>query len=179
MTNQFVMLKNPEDQNYNDDGLNDIHDSQYIHYTDEEYVNYDKILTDHQAKKEYDVIDKLKLETYFYNAYYNTLKVAIGDIVNLDVRKRLEEVIHNNDTYKNQFLEINTILDPLIDSLFSYNTYSENVLKDIKEINLCKREGHSYCTPEGKLVIPINNLYTNESNKILYCRKFIENLLIQ
>jgi hypothetical protein len=178
MTNQFIMLKNPENQDYNDDGLINIDDSHYIHYNDEEYENYNKVLTNSEVKEEYNVIDKLKLETYFYNAYYNTLKVAIGDIANLDLRKRLEEVIHNDEIYKDQFLEMKDILDPLIDSLFTFKKYSKDILKEIVEINLCKKErNYFYCTPDGKLSIPVKNLYTKEYNADVYLRKFIDNLL--
>ena len=177
MTNQFVMLKNPENQDYNDDGLTDLNDTHYMHYEDEQYDNYDKILSNSELKEEYNIIDKLKLETYFYNAYYNTLKVAIGDISNLDIRKRLEDVIHNDEIYMDQFLEMKSILDPLIDSLFTFQKYTKDVLKDISEINLCKKEKHSYCTDDGKLIIPSKNLYTKENNSNAYLRKFIDNLL--
>ena len=177
MTNQFVMLKNPENQDYNDDGLTDLNDTHYMHYEDEQYDNYDKILSNSELKEEYNIIDKLKLETYFYNAYYNTLKVAIGDITNLDIRKRLEDVIHNDEIYMDQFLEMKSILDPLVDSLFTFQKYTKDVLKDISEINLCKKEKHSYCTDDGKLIIPSKNLYTKENNSNAYLRKFIDNLL--
>ena len=177
MTNQFIMLKNPENQEYHDDGLVNIDDSHYLHHSDEQYNNYDKILSNSELKEQYNVIDKLKLETYFYNAYYNTLKVAIGDIVNLDIRKRLEEVIHNDAIYMDQYLEMKSILDPLVDSLFTFHKYGKDVLKDIVEINLCKNEKHSYCTEDGKLMIPLKNLYTKEDNSNAYLRKFIDNLL--
>ena len=177
MTNQFVMLKNPEDQQYNDDGLTDINDTHYMHHDDEQYDNYDKILSNSELKEEYNIIDKLKLETYFYNAYYNTLKVSIGDISNLDIRKRLEDVIHNDEIYMDQFLEMKAILDPLVDSLFTFQKYTKDVLLDISEINLCKKEKHSYCTDDGKLIIPSKNLYTKENNSNAYLRKFIDNLL--
>ena len=40
ITNQFIMLKTPEENKYHDE-LKDLNEHHYIHFSDEDYVNYD------------------------------------------------------------------------------------------------------------------------------------------
>ena len=175
MTNQFVMLKNPEENKYHDE-LKDLDDHHYIHYTDKEYINYDYVLSSSKLTKEQDVIFYLKLEQQFYNAYFNTLKVAIGDIKNLSIRKKIEDVIKSDESYPEQITALNDIITPLL-SMFQFVKFDKDILNNIIDVNLCKGEKTVYCTDDNILLLPITNLFTKENNESAYLSKFINNLL--
>jgi hypothetical protein len=176
ITNQFIMLKYPEEARFHDE-LVDLSEHQYIHYSDTEYINHDFVLKNNKLTREQDVISYLKLEQQFYNAYFNTLKVSIGDIKNLQIRKALEEVLHNNELpYSQQYNTIKEILTPLLKQ-FEYIVYDNKVLKSIIEINICKNTKDIYCSENGSLLLPELNLFTREKNDVAYLNKFIDNLI--
>jgi hypothetical protein len=114
ITNQFIMLKTPEENKYHDN-LVDLNEHHYIHFTDEDYINHDFVIKNNKLTKEQDVISYLKLEQQFYNAYFNTLKVLIGDITNLQIRKKIEDTLKNIELpYYEQYNLIKKILAPLL-----------------------------------------------------------------
>jgi len=176
ITNQFIMLKYPEEMRFHDE-LVDLTEHQYIHYSDAEYIDHDFVLKNNRLTREQDVISYLKLEQHFYSAYFNTLKVSIGDVKNLQIRKSIEEVLHNNELpYFEQYKQIKALLMPLLKQ-FEFIVYDNKVLKSIIEINICKNTKDIYCSENGTLLIPELNLFTREKNESAYLNKFIDNLI--
>ena len=176
ITNQFVMLKTPEENKFHDE-LKELNEHHYIHYLDEEYINYDFEIKNNKLVKEQDIISYLKLEQQFYNAYFNTLKVLINDIKNLQIRKKIETILQNIELpYIKQYDEIKEILMPLLNK-FEYINYTPNVLKEIIEVNICKNNISNYCKEDGTLLIPKINLFTKQNNEDTYIHKFIDNLI--
>ena len=176
ITNQFIMLKYPEEMRFHDE-LVDLTEHQYIHYSDAEYIDHDFVLKNNRLTREQDVISYLKLEQHFYSAYFNTLKVSIGDVKNLQIRKSIEEVLHNNELpYFEQYKQIKALLLPLLKQ-FEFIVYDTKVLKNMIEINICKNTKDIYCSENGTLLIPQLNLFTREKNESAYLNKFIDNLI--
>jgi len=176
ITNQFIMLKYPEEARFHDELVN-LSEHQYIHYSDAEYIDHDFVLKNNKLTREQDVISYLKLEQHFYNAYFNTLKVSIGDVKHLQIRKSIEEILHNNEMpYVEQYKEIKELLMPLLKQ-FEFIVYDNEVLKSIIEINICKNTKDIYCSENGTLLIPELNLFTREKNESAYLNKFIDNLI--
>ena len=176
ITNQFIMLKTPEENKYHDE-LKDLNDHHYIHFSNEDYVNYDFELKNKKLVKEQDVISYLKLEQQFYNAYFTTLKDSINNLKNILIRKQIEEILQNADMpYKEQFVQIKKIIEGLLYK-FEFIDYEPNVLKEIVEINICKHNKSNYCKQDGTLLIPTTNLFTGEKNEVTYLHKFIDNLI--
>jgi hypothetical protein len=176
ITNQFIMLKRPEENKYHDN-LIDLNEHHYIHSSNEDYVNYDFVLKNNKLTKEQDVISYLKLEQQFYNAYFNTLKVLISDIKNLQIRKQIEDILKNAELpYTDQYTKIEILIKPLL-SNFEYIDYSPEILKEIVEINICKNNIDKYCKEDGTLLLPKINLFNKENNEEAYLNKFIDNLI--
>jgi len=176
ITNQFIMLKTPEENKYHDN-LIDLNEHHYIHFSDEDYINHDFIIKNNKLTKEQDVISYLKLEQQFYNAYFNTLKVLISDIKNLQIRKKVEDILKNVDLpYYEQYSSIKKILTPLLNN-FEFIDYSPEILKEIVEINICKNNTDKYCKEDGTLLLPKINLFNQVNNEEGYLNKFIDNLI--
>ena len=174
MTNQFIQLNEPEQDEYDGKdryGLNKIEEHNYI--------NDDYDIT-HESVSYYKnkTIHKLKLEKKFYNAYFNILKIEINKFENIAIRHRIEEIFKESMLYSEKIQEIKELLVKLIESKIRFITYSDAVLSEMEDINLCKEGIESnYCSPEGYLLIPTLNLYTNTPNEDLYLMKFIDGIL--
>ena len=102
--------------------------------------------------------------------------MAIGDIKNLSIRKKIEDVIKSDESYPEQITALNDIITPLL-SMFQFVKFDKDILDNIIDVNLCKGEKSSYCTEDNILLLPITNLFTKENNETAYLSKFINNLL--
>jgi hypothetical protein len=87
-TNQFVPLKEPE-ENKMKDSLGTV--DEYNRLQVDSTIQKGKI-----GPKE-KVIQHLKLEQMFYSAYFNTLKVELNDSANLSTRKKIEKAVRKRD----------------------------------------------------------------------------------
>ena len=175
ITNQFIQLNEPEHDDYEGKdryGLDKIEESNYI--------KNDKIITQGTISEYKDkMIHKLKLEKKFYNAYFNILKIEINKFKNITIRQRIEEIIKNSQTYAAKMEQIKDLLIPIIERKIGFITYSNDVLVELEDINLCNRDlqTQDYCTPDGVLLVPTLNLYTKQKNEQLYLLKFIDGIL--
>ena len=174
ITNQFIQLKQPEQDDYEGKdryGLDKIEESNYIH-NDEIIVQ--GTISEHKDK----MIHKLKLEKKFYNAYFNILKIEINKFKNIAIRQRIEEIIKNTQVYSAKIEQIKDLLIPIIERKIKFITYHEKIIIELEDINLCKRDlDTDYCTPDGVLLVPNINLYTKQKNDELYILKFIDGIL--
>jgi len=172
MTNQFIQLRQPEEDEYEGKdryGLDKIEEHNYIHT--------DRVIKKHLSSDHKDsMIHKLKLEKKFYSAYFNVLKIELNTFENFAIRQRIEEIIKSSMLYPAKIEQIKDLLEPIIEDKIQFITYSEKVLLELEDINVCKEET-SYCTPDGVLLIPELNLYTNKKNNVLYLIKFVDGIL--
>jgi hypothetical protein len=174
ITNQFIQLNEPEHDQYEGKdryGLDKIEESNYI--------ENDKIIAEGTISEYKDkMIHKLKLEKKFYNAYFNILKIEINKFKNITIRQRIEEIIKNSQVYPAKIEQIKDLLFPIIERKIDFITYSDAVLVELEDINLCKKDLETdYCTPDGLLLVPSINLYTKQKNNELYLLKFIDGIL--
>jgi hypothetical protein len=166
-TNQFVSIQEPEENKVKDDLL-------VLDERNPRLVN-EVIQTGPMQPKE-KVIHYLKLEQMFYHAFFNTLKVELNDSKNLMVRKQIEKALPVKD--KNT---LDRVFEPIFREKFLFVDNYEVDLDDIHHINLCKENDAPYCGKlehEGKLLIPMNNLFNQSNNQESYKRRFIDDLLM-
>ena len=174
MTNQFIQLNEPEQDEYEEKdryGLDKIEEHNYIN---DDYNILHNPVSNYKDK----LIHKLKLEKKFYNAYFNILKIEINKFENIVIRQRIEEILKASILYAAKIEQIKDLLAPLIEEKIKFIVYSDSVLSEMEDINLCKTDiEQSYCTPDGSLLIPTLNLYTKQKNNELYLIKFIDGIL--
>ena len=174
MTNQFIQLNEPEEDEYEEKdryGLDKIEEHNYIA---DDYSILHNPVSNYKDK----LIHKLKLEKKFYNAYFNILKIEINKFENIAIRQRIEEIMKGSLLYAAKIEQIKDLLNPIIEQKINFITYSDSVLSEMEDINLCKTDiEQSYCTPDGLLLIPSLNLYTKQKNNELYLIKFIDGIL--
>jgi hypothetical protein len=171
-TNQMVPLMEPE-QNVKNDSL--------IEVDEHSYVVYDQYIAEHPLKNEKaKVIKNLKLEQSFYNAFFNIIKIKVNDLNNLSLKLKIQDIIKKEDTFDNKFANIKELITPLVEERFDFIEYDQKILDEIDDINLCKSKEQPYCsfeTDDGKLLIPIKNLFNRLNNKELYTNRFIDDII--
>lgn len=166
-TNQFVPLKEPEENKVRDD----------LKIVDEKNPRLlnDSIQSGILNPKEL-VIQHLKLEQMFYNAFFNTIKVELNDSKHLMIRKQIEQSIQSQDSKK-----IEQLFEPIFQDKFLFVEDYAVDLNDVQHINLCKNRDEPYCGAlehEGKLLIPLYNLFNQSNNEVSYKHRFIDDLIM-
>ena len=166
-TNQFVPLKEPEENKMKDE----------LETVDEKNrLKVENTIQKGVVGPKEKVIQHLKLEQMFYNAFFNTLKVELNDSSNLTTRKRLEKAVHRKDKTR-----VEELMEPILEENFLFVDDYDVDLYTLTNINLCKDSEEPYCGKlehEGKLLIPNENLFNQSDNSQGYKNRFIEDLLM-
>jgi hypothetical protein len=171
-TNQMIPLMEPE-ENTKEDGLPDVNEHNYVVY--DQYIS-EHPLKDEKAK----AIKNLKLEQSFYNAFFNTIKVKVNDLENLPLKMNIQGIIKGSEPFDEKLEKIKNLLSPMIETYFDFIEYDQKILDEIDDINLCKTKDQSYCSfesDEGKLLIPVKNLFSRLNNQELYMNRFVDDLI--
>jgi hypothetical protein len=166
-TNQFVQLKEPEENKMKDD---------LVSVDEENRLKVEKVIQKGEVRPKDKVIQHLKLEQMFYNAYFNTLKVELNDSENLTLRKKIEKAIQSRDSRK-----VKDLFEPLMERKFLFVDEYDVDITTLNHINLCKNNDEPYCGKfehEGKLLLPAINLFNQSDNSEMYKNRFIDDLLM-
>jgi len=186
-TNQFIMIKEPALLfNFSEDGLEELRSSNYI-------KNDIDILTDTFLDEErITQIKLLKLETMFFNAFRNTIRLLLNKYENLKWREQIEALTKNMFiTYKDKYNAIIKILQNVGKEKISFKTISEeeykkaiynnstcillNKLECNKNAPLCL-----YTNDKCQLIIPNNGLissYVKNTNEHIFYGKMADQLI--
>jgi hypothetical protein len=166
-TNQFIPMKEPEENKIKDD---------LMIVEEKNHLVVDKEIKKGSMNPKEKVIQHLKLEQMFYNAYFNTIKVELNDISNFMVRKKIEKAFQIKDKEK-----LDELFEPILEEKFLFVDDYDVDLYDIQHVNLCKNSDEPYCGKlehEGKLLIPKENLFNKSDNSVSYKRRFIDDLMM-
>ena len=137
-----------------------------------------------------DHVNKIRLETNFFLAYRNTVRILLNDYTNLSQRNEIEERITDAFVPHQQKLEsIVTLLTSLIGSAVQFSTnIDSNLLQDIsvcinRQPQQCNA-ANPVCVVSGSsdescsLVIPKYNLVSpNVDNEAVYIYKLADQLI--
>ena len=147
------------------------------------------------------MVRNIRLETEFYQAFRNTIRILLNIYRNRNIREEIREMILNPlATYleKRRFVELN--IRKIAKGMFVFQEYSEEVLEKIPEVFLCSdfdgsAPRSSYCLlmnasnggKEGKekgegkepsLILPLRNLVNiEERNEPNYYRRLSDELI--
>ena len=168
--NQFVRLDNPIQNDFEDDIpiKNDFDQGTIDDYI---YQNYGK-----EDEERNEMVQNMKLEKYFYNAYCDTMKMIINKSKHISIKNKIIDIIKNKDdeSFESQQEKMYSIIEDLTNTYFIFTIYDKKVLKHLTDINVCSKYSENqetFCTQESglfKLMIPEYNLYTKEDNKEKY-----------
>ena len=193
-TNQFIQLSEPVNPADIPPDLNiekNITDSDYIVNTkDKNMVQSEVQISTQQGvddeREEY--IKRIKLETSFYNVFRNTIRIALNDYANINIRQKIEnELFKEYILYSDKLENINKLLRELIGKKIQFNG-DKNYYKLIQEVSTCLVKDKKSCsdtpnlcvvTENGKcnLILPERNLITDKENEPIYFGRMSDELI--
>jgi len=168
-TNQFVPIFPPTQDTYGDD-LNIISD---LDYSETNKLSLTNNEIDEEREK---YVRKIKLETGFFNAFRNTIRIMLGKYNHRRLRKTIENLVNDNTvTYVEKLREVDKKIRGLVENKVTFTEYSAEALSSISNIGGCMTENNcstkNYCvTSDGecRLLIPNRNLITDIENEKMY-----------
>ena len=192
-TNQFIQISQPLSEieiNMKND-LPSLRNNNYIvDKKTQPMMNVDTLLTtsfkEDEERKEY--IDKIKLETNFFNVFRNTIRILLNDYNNTIIKEKIEFVINNKFLlYTAKLDEINNLLKKLVDDTIQF-IGDENYYKLIKETSTCLVKNKDDCNlsdnvcaysrdDKCNLILPTKNLLTNKDNEEVYFKKLSDEII--
>jgi hypothetical protein len=184
-TNQFLQIDPPITFDKEDQGGDDyLKPFEAFGYKEKGYFIADKALTinPNQDEERIKAIHNITLETKFYIAFRNTIRLLLNDYENKDVRRILKEELEKKGSlYSIQLKKVFIILQFLLQGRVEFFLYDKDkllLLKELEEITSCHSNSSllaekPYCgikDNNGVLYIPKNNLVDervdNERNYI-------------
>lgn len=186
--NQYVPLINPEI--YINDDLIELNEDNYL-------INDIKIQTSYKKDDERSVlINKIKLETNFFNLFRKILKNQLGAIKNTKQVFELKNIINDiSILYFDKINIIQNILNTILKNYVIFENYETNILEELNTLfdcninndyhdnhdieNNCIHDNCMYLKSKNicKLKIPKNNLITNQDNETIYYTKLADELI--
>ena len=134
-----------------------------------------------------DYINKIKLETNFYNVFRNTVRILLNRYVNLEVRENIEAAIKDlYMMYETKLVTVKRLLKDLIgnDIIFT-DEYDYNLLKDIStcivlEGDKCNENQPLCAFTTGntcQMILPKKNILNGLNNDTFYFSKMADELI--
>jgi hypothetical protein len=150
----------------------------YITTTNPDKVDVDRV----------EYINKIKMESQFYNVFRNTIKIVLNQYENIKKREEIEKELKKEYILYNQKIKkMDKLLRELIKDQVQFigdkNYYkilgnlTTCILKDKQKCdnypNLCVYSSTNKC----KLILPERNLITNKLNEFLYFHKIADEFI--
>jgi len=186
-TNQFVPIKDPVPIS----SINASDNIKIITNNDMLVADMHTLLNNKVDSKRVEFIKKIQLETNYFNAFRNTIRILFNDYTNSVKRKEIQDECNKRYTLYTQ--QLNTIIEMLhalvgnniIFALrsegYDYNLVNEN------EIHTCITQSKDKCDVKGAicritndkctLVLPKENLINDTDNEKYYYGKMADELI--
>jgi len=190
-TNQFIQLSVPEPVSNVNDNLKDMRNNNYVVNKNASALKStdDVIVQNQGVDEEREVfVKKIRLETRFYEAFRNTVKVLLNDTDNTSHRDVIEASVGNIGMMYSQKLEaVDTQLRELVGNMAIFvKDYNYNLINEIHtcitktDDNKCKAES-PICSvvSDGKcqIVLPKTNLLNGIDNEKNYFLRMADELI--
>jgi hypothetical protein len=197
-TNQFIQISEPilESNIYPDYNLPSFKNTNYIIQpkdTSKSMLQTDVLITTADSnnidKERVEYIQKIKLETNFYNVFRNTIKILLNNYENLKKRESIERELKKEYVlYHDKLKNIHRLLRELVQESIQF-IGDENYYKLINNVSTCITKDKNKCdaTPHlcvfsnevgtCNVILPEKNLITSKNNEFIYYNKMADEFL--
>jgi hypothetical protein len=156
------------------------------------YLDIDNTLFTNTSVDESRIIKvkQIKLESYFYNVFRNSLRVILTYYENKKDKEVLLNIINSQTIlYLDKIDQVTEIIKKIMKKFVGFSTYDTGTLNKINKIELCmnlskdKCEGSEYCAfseeKEGicKILLSKKNLISGGDNEIQYFTRVANELI--
>jgi hypothetical protein len=193
ITNQFIPVV-PEsyqsppmgwDDNKEPDGLIlfDANTKYYQNFIENENLDHESKETNKERSL---VVKKIKLESNFYNIFRNTLRIVLNSSESKEMRRELINIVEDKRVpYYEKLETIKNILNDILEEWVEFVDFEiENIDEIIKCFGLnkenCKEKSccsFSEASGKCKLLLPLNNMISEEDNRVYYYVKVSDEIL--
>jgi len=192
-TNQFVQLAQPipETEIKKEYDLPSFKNTNYIiQPKTKPMIQAETLITTSQEidHERVDYIQKIKLETQFYNVFRNTLRILLNDYENVKLREKIEDVLGKQYfIYSQKLKSMNDLLRKLVKDQIQF-IGDEKYYQFIQQVSTCIIKDKDKCenTPhlcafskdgKCKLILPEKNLITKKRNEPIYYDRLADELI--
>ena len=136
-------------------------------------------------KERVNMINNIKLESGFYNAFKNTIKKLFTNLIFKKDIVNIQNIILNNSIiFIEKLKKVEEILRIMASDYIEFSEYDETILQNIKNVSLCinnKNCKTDFCMKKDdkqcSLIIPIKNLINESNNEDLYFTKLADEFI--
>lgn len=175
-TNQFIQIF-PYEQNIIQDDIKEEHVS---NYKDNLYYDADKTLalSSDPDMARIKTVQKITLETQFYNSFRSKIRILLNDYMNKDVREKVEEIIKSSELYRIKIKKLALLLKYLLRNHVSFEEISEEILMTLYKTSAIDQGKKNYClSKKNKLCLPKLHLVSGSENETVYFGRIADELL--
>jgi hypothetical protein len=134
-------------------------------------------------------IKKIKLESYFYNAFRNLIRIIFTKPENIEIKKQLLSLINNvTIPYLEKLNTINQQLREIMDKYLDFTVFNIRNLMDVKNIEQCLTKDNQKCNSKEycvystsdnicKMLFPKVNLINDSDNEEQYFIRISDELI--
>jgi hypothetical protein len=185
-TNQFIRVQEPVPVALVENNIKTITSNDAI------VADMEILTTLKKDSRRIDYIKRIQLETNFYNAFRNTIRILFNDYSNSEKRKAIQDVCSQRyGLYRQQLNKVIEMLYDLVDDSiifftkekgFDYKVVNENDIHTCisKLKNNCNNDIASVCRiidNKCTLILPKENLITYSDNEIYYYERMADELI--
>ena len=179
-TNQFVPISPP---------IQDIYGDDLIKLEDSNYAVIDKIsiTEDKVDNKRIELNKRIRMETGFFNAFRNTIRILLGQFKNIRIREEIESLSLNKDiAYLSKLRRIDKLLRELSFDSIEFTDYQSDVLSEIEDVTSCYNSEQNcdikqFCVTRDDgscaLIIPKINLINEQDNEKVYYGRLADEIV--
>lgn len=186
-TDQFISIKSPEQNT----GFMDLPTTE-----SSDLNNIDSIsLTKHSQDKDREkYIKRIQVESNFYIAFRNTIRILLGQYRNKKLKQEIEDIIESKYLlYQNKIKKLIEKLNSLSSKYVSFITYKQNELNQLDNISTCLLNSQDDCSNKifckydndsqsalnkiCKIKISKVNLINRQNNEEIYYAKLADELI--
>ena len=188
-TNQFLQLREPE-ENIIYDELETIDGYNYMD------IDESLLLDNRDDKKRIEMVNIIRLENNFYNAFRSTVKQIINKYEHLEFKKELEFLSKDLIPYHKKIEQIQTMIRNFMRPYIDFTQYNKDTLNAINKLTSCvsSREcgEKQYCLETRpntgidvqdkedkicKLLIPDKHLLSGNNNEDIYYYRMADEII--
>ena len=179
-TNQFVPISPPTQDVYGDD---------LITINDTNYAVIDKIAIteDGEDTERIEYNKRIRLETSFFNAFRNTIRILLGQFKHRQIREEIETLSQNVDEpYLSKLRQIDRMLRELTRDTIEFTDYDPTVISELSDVTSCYSNrdtcsAKKFCVTRDDgtcaLIIPKRNLINEQNNQAMYYGRLADEIV--
>ena len=180
-TNQFVPISPPTQDTYGSD-LESIDGNNYA------VIDQKSITSPDVDTERVEYIQKIRLESNFYNVFRNTIRILLGQFKNRRKREEIEATIADPSMlYLAKMRKIDKLMREIVGNAVVFADYGSDAIAAIGNVTNCYMGGDGcgdkpYCMTKAgvegcALVVPKTNLINDQDNEQMYFGRISDEVL--